>query len=95
MKIFLSLFFAVLFLISFTGLASANLNIKVDVHSVAQNEKPDLYCGLALPPEGEQGGQGEETDAGDETDDNLQGQEDSSGSESDSKSQSDEDSVQN
>ncbi len=89
MKIVLSIFVGLLFVISFTGFASAKVNIEGDINSRVANEKSELYCGLALPAEGEQGGQGEETDTTDETDDNQQGQEENSGSETDSGSQSD------
>ena len=67
MKSILSIFSGVLFLIfSLAGFASANLNIKSYSTSVTANETSDLYCGLALPPEGEQSGQGQDTEQGQE-----------------------------
>lgn len=90
MKSVLSIFFGVLFLILFAGFASANLNLNGDVSSVDTNGNADLYCGLMLPPEGEQGEQGQ---------DREQGQEDSPSPtpspESKSNSQSDEEPSQN
>ena len=92
MKNVLGILFAVLLLILFAGFASANLNLKENVSSVDTNGKADLYCGLALPPEGEQGGQGRDTE---------QGQEDSPSPsptpspEFKSNSQSDEETTQN
>ncbi|MBI2485484.1 MAG: hypothetical protein HYW01_00695 [Deltaproteobacteria bacterium] len=90
MKNVLGILFAVLFLILFAGFASANLNLNGDVSSVDTNGKADLYCGLALPPEGEQSGQDQDTE---------QGQKDSPSPtpspESKSNSQSDEEPSQN
>jgi hypothetical protein len=90
MKNILGIFFAVLFLILFTGFTLANLNSEGDVKSITANEKSELYCGLALPPEGEQSEQGQ---------DREQGQEDSPSPtpspESKSNSQSDEEPSQN
>ena len=88
MKIALAVLFGFLVVISSTGSSSAKLNIYSELSPQHLNEKSELYCGLALPPEGEQGGQGEETNPTDETDDDQQGQEESSGSETDSESQS-------
>ena len=64
MKNVLVRLFVVLFVISSSGFASANLNVKGDVSSVETNRKSDLYCGLMLPPEGEQGTQGQEPEQG-------------------------------
>lgn len=91
MKGVLGIFFAVLFLIfSFTAFVSANLNIKGYSTSVVSNETSSLYCGLALPPEGEQGGQGQDTEQGQEENPSP-----TPSPESKSNSQSDEEPSQN
>ena len=90
MKSVLSTFFGVLFLILFSDLASANLNIKSYATSVSANETSGLYCGLALPPEGEQAGQGQDTEQGQEENPSP-----TPSPESKSNSQSDEEPSQN
>lgn len=54
------------FIFSFVSLASASLDMDSQSNLVADSAKPQLYCGLALPPDGGQSGEGDETDGTEE-----------------------------
>jgi hypothetical protein len=49
------------FVFSFSNLASASLNAESEPSLITVKDKPELYCGLALPVDGEEGGEGDET----------------------------------
>jgi hypothetical protein len=50
-----------LFIFSLGNLSSASLNAESDSSIIAVKDKPELYCGLALPVDGGEGGEGDET----------------------------------
>lgn len=71
-----------LFIFSFGNLSSASLNAESESSLITIKDKPELYCGLALPVDG-----GEEGGEGDETGDTEEEPQDGSESEPDSGSQ--------
>jgi hypothetical protein len=55
------LILVLLFIFSFGNLASASLNAEGESSLITIKDKPELYCGLALPVDGGDGGEGDET----------------------------------
>jgi hypothetical protein len=50
-----------LFIFSLGNLSSAGLNAESEYSLIVVKDKPELYCGLALPVDGGEGGEGDET----------------------------------